>query len=259
MGNTLKRRWHRAWARPSTWVLVLVVLAGLCLAGLRFLPWFDVHTVEVQGNQHVSTARIVAAASVQHESMLELPVTTIEQRVEGLAEVATARVVRQWPNEVRIVVQERMPVAYLRLGKRSDGRRFGLVGSDGVVFRATAHPPRALPELAAVTAFLGDQLAGTDDSGDSGDTGDTAAASLHVARALSNKGRAAVDTIDASDPSNIVLLTRIGVRVIWGGTSATDVKASDLALLLHRLLHRRGWAATITTLDVSAPSAPAYH
>ena len=44
--------------------------------------------------------------------LLTAPLSTIEQRVESLDAVAEARVVRDWPNTLKIVVRERRPVGF---------------------------------------------------------------------------------------------------------------------------------------------------
>ena len=76
------------------------------------------------------------------QPLLGLPVDEIESRIETLDAVAAARVVRDWPDRVKIVVRERRPVGYV---ESSGG--VALVGSDGSLYREQQQTPTDVPEL----------------------------------------------------------------------------------------------------------------
>lgn len=230
------------WARRP-WVLaVLVALLGVAVAAVvRFTPLFEISRVSVVGNEQVSADEVLAVAGVDDGTpLLTLPVETIEQRIETLDAVASAAVSRQWPDAVRIVVEERRAVGYVELGDA-----VGLVGSDGTVFRQDSEVPRAVPELVGVGAAVGESVTAETDAG--------AAAVFAVASTLPTGLQRHVERIEADDPRRVRLLLDDGVAVTWGSAGGAEQKSSVVMLLRER----RGWGRDVTSVDVSAPDAPA--
>lgn len=89
-------------------VIILGLLTVLAGAGSRL--WPKVEQVFVNGNSHYSTAQVAWLANVQTGDPL-LWVT--RWSLAGLEEdpwIASARVVRHWPDTVSITVRERVPV-----------------------------------------------------------------------------------------------------------------------------------------------------
>ena len=110
VGSVLAAWMRRPWVWVLCGVLVLIVIAGT----LRYAPLFSVEKITVSGNQQVTSDAVVAAASVPDGTrVLTAPLDQIASRVESLDAVAQAKVTRDWPNGLKIVVRERRPVGYV--------------------------------------------------------------------------------------------------------------------------------------------------
>lgn len=240
--SALARRWVRS---PWAWAALAVLLTAGLVATLRFAPIFRVEHVDVVGNSQVSSDEVMLAAQVSDTAaLLALPVDEIESRVESLDAVASARVIRDWPNRVRIVVRERRPVGYVR-----STSSVLIVGSDGSLYREESKAPRNVPEIGAegtTSLGLGDDYLDA--------ATDTQQAMFDVASALPGKLLHAVTKVTATGSLTVQLTFANGVVVEWGSSGA----ASQKAAVVGALRGRDGWGTRFTVVDVSAPEAPAW-
>lgn len=232
-----------AWARrPWAWVLLGVLMLAVIAATLRYAPLFSVEKITVTGNQQVTSDAVVAAASVPDGTrVLTAPLGQIESRIESLDAVAQAKVTRDWPNGLKIVVRERRPVGYVAL----DGG-VGLIGSDGFVYRQESETPSDLPRLPdAAVGGTGDPYESRLD-----------AASVHafeVATMLPRQLQKRVDSVAVDGDGMVVLTADDGVIVRWGSSESSKAKAHVVLLLMDR----PGWGSQFTDVNVTAPDAPA--
>jgi cell division septal protein FtsQ len=100
--------------------LALSVPAALAAAGWWLLtsPAFSVQTVEVRGAQQASSDRILEAANIAPgTSLFTLHPRRIVQGVERLPEVERAELIRELPNRVTLVVEERKPFTLVHAGR----------------------------------------------------------------------------------------------------------------------------------------------
>lgn len=220
------RRWL-AWRRVLAVLLaLLVVVGGLWLVfGSSYL---SVQGAHVTGVDHLRADQVERAAEVPvGEPLATVDLDRIRTRVEALAPVRSADVSREWPDQVRIVVTEREPVAVVTLGGRLRG-----LDADGVVFRDYQRAPDDLPQIET-------------DS-------DTGAEALRegalVVAALPGDLASAVDHVDVATVDEITLELRDGREVIWGSAEQTEQKAAVLAELLGAVEAER--------YDVSVPGQP---
>ena len=233
------------WAhRPWLWVAIALLVAGAAAGALRFAPMFRVEHIEVVGNQQVSSDEVIAAARVSGDApLLGLPAEEIESRIETMDVVAAARVVRDWPDRVKIVVQERRAVGYVEI---PDG--VAIVGSDGSLYREQPETPTDVPELPlqpGVSAGVGD----TYPVG----TGDDEQAAFDVAVSLPQSLQRSVTTVSADSAREVRLTFGDGVLVEWGSAAAGEQKAT----VVTALRGRPGWGRSFSVVDVTAPEAPA--
>ncbi len=95
--------------------LIVVVISLGSLVWLAFSPWLSVSQVRTAGinashaNETLAANRVVAGTP-----MIMLRPDTVEQALESDPWVRSARVHRQWPNEVIVRVEERVPVAWFQ-------------------------------------------------------------------------------------------------------------------------------------------------
>jgi cell division protein FtsQ len=217
--------------------LAVVLVVGLVVAALLTVPVFRVQHVQVVGERQVTQDAVLQLADVPTDTaMLRLPVDAISARVATLPVVANVKVVRVWPDTVRIEIDERHPVAYTPL---ADGS-YGLIDDHGVVYRAIANVPADLPKVVGTVA-----LDAPDQPID-----DTLQAAVDVASRLPASLAGRVDSVWAASPFDVRLQLSDGVQVRWGDPQRTALKAHVLRLLLHR-------RASVSVYDVSAPEAPA--
>ena len=158
--RTRKRFARRQWARRwLAWRYVVAALLAIALVvGTVWLVFFSsvlaVQGVEVDGAQTLSEQEIRNVAAVPSgEPLARVDLDGVRARLEAMAVVRAAEVTRQWPDEVLIQVEERVPIAVVEIGGRIRG-----LDADGVVFRDYPSAPADLPRVRTSTGTGSDAL-----------------------------------------------------------------------------------------------------
>lgn len=211
-----RRQWARRWLawRPLLTVLLVV---GLGVGGIWLVfvsSVLAVQVVEVEGAGTLGDAEVRAVAAIPDDQPLaRVDLDAVRARVEALAVVRSAEVTRQWPDVVRITLEERVAIAVVDIGGRVRG-----MDTEGVVFRDYAQVPASLPRVRT--------------------TGETAPDALreaaHVVGALPQDIARRVDYVSVATIDQIELVLRDGRTVTWGSAEESDQKAAVLVRLLQQ-------------------------
>lgn len=102
-------------------VVALILAAGAAIAGgigwVLTSPRFVVAGIEVRGASRVPSAQIVASARIPAGTRLwGIDPKDVATRVEALPEIRRAEIVRELPNRVTIIVEERRPFTLVHAG-----------------------------------------------------------------------------------------------------------------------------------------------
>lgn len=169
------RRWRRlgrALALAGSGLLVLAAQAA-GVAWLLTTEHFAVGMVEVRGASRVSPDRILAAAAIAAGiNLWRLDRAAVTARVESLPEIRRAELIRELPNRVVILVEERRPFTLVH-GTRlhwvdEEGRALGEAGAavappapvisglteEELAAMRTRPSPRARAAIALIRALL---------------------------------------------------------------------------------------------------------
>ncbi|XRQ02828.1 cell division protein FtsQ/DivIB [Actinomadura welshii] len=220
--------------RPVRWKVVFVTL--LVVGALAAVTWvllgsrlLVVRHVEVTGTELADRERVVAAAGISlGRPMARLATGEIGERVERLREVEAAEIERHWPGTVRIVVRERVPVAFFERGGRYHRiDRHGVVVADG-----ESRPP-GLPTLAVASPGPSDRAT---------------LAALAVLSDLPERVTENVREVAATGPEAVTLQMAGGQTVVWGAAERAEEK-----IRLLDALWRTAAGRAVRTADVSAP------
>jgi cell division protein FtsQ len=192
-----------------------------------FSSLLAVEGAEVRGLESLTVADITRAAEVPvGEPLATVDLAAVERKVSSLSEVRSVEVSRQWPHDLLIEVEERVPVAVVRLGDQLRN-----LDSDGVIFGDRKRQPGNLPMVETATDTDSEALR-------------EAAA---VAGALEPAFLATVDHLEVETIDQITLVLRDGRIVEWGSAELSVEKADVLSALLSRKAE---------VYDVSVPGAP---
>lgn len=225
-----RRQWARRWGvwRPLLVLVALVTLVGTGVWLVAFSSVLAVEDVVVEGTDHLSEADVREAADVPlGDPLARVDTEAVARRVQALAPVRTAEVVRDWPHGLRVVVTERVAVAVAEIGGRTRG-----MDAEGVVFRDYRQAPRALPRVRVVGDVDREAL-------------EQAAT---VLSALPADLAETVRRVDVQTVDHISLVLTGDRTVLWGSGEFSDEKADVLAALLKAHRAKR--------YDVSAPGQP---
>lgn len=227
-----RRQWARRWLTLRYLVVgvTVLVLLGGSLYAVYFSDALSVREVEVVGARTISAADVESAASVPTGGPLAtLDLDAIEFRVRSLKEVRSVEVTRQWPDGVLITIQEREPVAVVRLGAELRG-----VDVEGVPFRTYRRAPSGLPRI--------ETPAGTSATDE-----EALREAVTVISALPREVSVLVDYLLLTSVDEIDLVLRDERVVRWGSAEGSDEKADVLIALL---------AQPGQVYDVSVPGQP---
>jgi cell division protein FtsQ len=147
------------------------------------------------------------------QALARVDLDAIRARVQALAVVRAAEVTRQWPDSIRITLEERVAVAVVEIGGRLRG-----MDEDGVVFRDYAQAPNGLPRVRT-----------------SSETGtDALREAAQVVSALPGDLAVRTDFVSVSTIDQIELTLRDGRTVMWGSAEDSEQKAAVLVRLLEQ-------------------------
>ncbi len=202
---TLTRR--QKWAAVTV-VVLLVVLTAVAW----FTPALSVRDVQVRGVSALTQDQVRTALDVPMGTpLLKVDLTAAAARVAALGRVARATVDRQYPSELVVSVQERIPVVFV---DKPGGTH--LLDSTGVDF-ATEPPPPGVPRLVAPDPAPADPLT---------------TAALQVIAALPSSVRVQVVQITPGSPVDVRFTLLDGRTVAWGAPADMVRKGEVLAALL---------------------------
>jgi cell division protein FtsQ len=233
------RRTRTRW-RTAFFVLAGVgIIAGVAwaLLGSRLLA---VRSVTVTGAHLVTSAQVVAVADVPlGTSLIGVDAGQVARRVEGIRQVASVTVSKDWPDHLAITVRERVPVVAVRMAAGG----YDLVDPSGVLVVWSRTRPARLPLYQ--TSVDGGALRGNPGLAMAAVV--LAELSPALSKQVTEMSASQVQAGQGSTPgdANQVLLgLRDGKTVLWGGTDYAAQKNRELAALL---------SGAARYIDVSAP------
>jgi cell division protein FtsQ len=225
--------------RPGRWLgalgaaaLVVTTAVVVVLAGHWVLstPRFAVVAVEVRGASRVPAKRVLEVAGIVHGTNLwRIDPDLVRARLEALPEIRRADVVRELPNRVSIVVEERRPFTLVHAA------RLHWLDEDGRLLGEETHA--VATEVPMISGLSEEDLATMRTA-----PGPRARAAIALIRALLRTGStlaAEISEIDMSRPEGPVLYTLDGVEVRLGSEQWEE-----------RLARLEGVLAQVATQDV---------
>ena len=221
---------------------VLLVAGSIIVAlGLAFVtvnsPFLDVDRVEVLGAQHLTAEQVRASSRIHlHDALLFVDTAAAVHRVEGLPWVERAKVVRDYPGTVRIVITEYTPVAYVQ-----DGRDVVLLAENGRAIARVPAPPAGAAKIIGVrrAPAVGELLSPPE-----------------AARIVPQLPRELAQQVASVDVAGTGIALHLAGRGAVRLGTADDLHAKAAAALA--VLGVRG-AKSFSYLDVSTPGTPTLH
>ena len=162
------RRGPLSWLLPATgWLLVAICMTGLWLASVRSLHYFldsslrftwaaDFSGLHVSGLQNVKPEAVLTVFRPDGgESVARVPLGQRYHALLGIPWVEEAYVRRVWPNEIHVHVEERTPVAFVRVTGDQDGTETPkLIDAAGVFLDLPPGADYSLPVISGVTPAM---------------------------------------------------------------------------------------------------------
>jgi cell division protein FtsQ len=227
-------------ARVGAAAVILLAGVGAAAGAARWVttsPRFAVAAVEVRGASRVPETRILAAAGiVPGANLWTLDARQVVSRVEALPEIRRADLVRELPNRVRIVVEERRPFTLVHTG------RLHWLDEDGYLLGEVA---RAVASPAPVITGLSEEEVTQMRTAPSS----KARTAIALIRALLRSGSPLaeeISEIDMSRREGPVLYTVDGIEVRLG----TEEWEERLARLEGVLAQMARQGTTVTGIDL---------
>ncbi len=113
-----KRKKHKKNKVFKTAVLINLFLIGLIVAIGLLTPAFYIHEITVTGTQFLTPDKVIDAANLEvGRNIFTFRTSTIESQVATLSFVKEAKVLRQFPDKVSIIVTECEPLAQVVCGE----------------------------------------------------------------------------------------------------------------------------------------------
>jgi cell division protein FtsQ len=219
-----------------------VLLALAAVVGVFRSPALDVDRVEITGADHTSVAviRDLTGLNSSGHPMIAVDRFALAHRIERLPWVARAEVTRKWPNVVRVLVVERVPVGVIGVPGG-----VALLDAKGRVLATANAPPE---HTYAITVAPGDKIPGPGHT-----VPDAVLGAVRILGALSKRLAGQAESIHrlAGAPATYELTLHGPVTIRMGeATRITDKLAAAEAVLAAQ--HAPG-----TVIDVRVPRSPA--
>lgn len=135
--------------------VLVVVLFGLLIRGsnswCQYVDVFKIAAVNIQGNRILTDSEILQITNIQPDSSIKsLDLATIQNQLETNPYIKAASVSRDYPNNVNILICERVPICYI------NHKNLFLADAEGIVLPI---PKQSLgTNLPVISGFEDDSL-----------------------------------------------------------------------------------------------------
>lgn len=238
-GSFKGRRRQKKWnVVESIFFILLVLVTGYVL--LRS-PFFEVHRVQVRGNQFLSEEKIRSVADIGIGiNIFKLDLAVASSNLKLVPMIKEAQVARSLPSTVVITVKERSP-----LGLLPTKEGFIEVDEEGVYLQKAS---AGTPGLPVITGVQGDipnpgQVVRAERLGDA----------LVVIGGLPGEAVANLSEVHVDEDGQIRIYTIEGIQCRFG--SATEIQEKG-AVFSQLLLELRKQGAKVKYIDLSCAGQP---
>ena len=234
----------RAERRRSLVQKVLIVLAAVALLWAGWIALansglFTIESVIVEGARELSTDEVIAVASIEDgETLLGIDEREVVARLEGLAWIESADVVRRYPSTALVRIQERERFVIL-----DRGESFWALDNAGRVLGqsmpTTETPVPLVRDVPAFTPVAGEIV-----------SADEVRNAIQVFAGITPELRGTVQTLSSPSPEETSLITDNSVEIMIGRAEQLSEK-SALAL---RIMEEQG--SSVVFIDVRSLERP---
>jgi cell division protein FtsQ len=138
-----------AGAKLISLILILLAASALFMVGYAAVTqtnYFRTHAIEIQGQSRLSKNEILEQAGIKRgDNLLAVNLRVVRKRLLAHPWISKARVAREIPETIRIVVSEHKPLAVVDLG-----RKF-LINRQGRIFKENGQKdPKGLPLVTGI-------------------------------------------------------------------------------------------------------------
>jgi cell division protein FtsQ len=127
------------------WAVIVLAILAVCGTAAAYTYRYGTHSwrfrldssddIQTAGNQHVTRGQLLQVlGSDIGRNIFRVPLEDRRRQIEDIPWVGSASVMRLWPNQLRVQITEREPLAYVRVGSK-----IALIDSTGVIMDV---PPR---------------------------------------------------------------------------------------------------------------------
>lgn len=263
-GSPIPRRGGQR--RGLLWkVLGFFAVVGVAVLGSSFAltsTAFRIEQVNVSGTRNSALIATIQHMGMQGQDIFLVDIASLTTRVEALPTVAEASVTRQWPNQLSVVVTERVPVLLWQT-------KYGTysVDAQGVVVAAASETPGANQLMAVVDTRKDSGIGkgnGSIQPGSHLDAADVRFARQVFARLPQLTGLTAftlnyTDTIVApGEAGSFVIVSPTGWRAYLGGSADSNPLDNRLLELQQILALAQQQQLHLATVDLRFGLRPVY-
>lgn len=238
-GSAIGRKSQRGWnIFESVFFVFLVLMTGFIL--LRS-PFFEVRSIQVEGNQLIDQAKIRSVSDIAPgANIFNVDLAAAAERIKLIPMVKDVQVTRSLPSTVVIGINERKPVGLLPTGEG-----FIEVDGEGVYLQKAGAGAPGLPVVTGISF----NLPSPGDVVNAVRLGDA----LIVISGLSGETVANLSEVNVDDEGQIKLYTIEGIQCRFGLAEDIQAKGDILTELLKEL---RAQQDHIRYIDLSCADKP---
>lgn len=220
--------------------LIVVMILGSISWRIYNSPLFELREIRVVGNRMVKKGNILKRAAIEPGmSLIKVSAREVKERVEAEPWIREIKVVKEYPDRLKLVVSERKPLATLRTGSG-----IFIVDKDGYIWKNNRAIGR-LPEvrdLPAPKIKIGERLEVRELRN-----------ALLCLNSMDASTYSLIVSLSAPSVENLTLQLTNGVLVSYGEASETVKKNYVLGLILSQA---RLKGEKLARIDLRVPSHP---
>ena len=166
-------------------------------------PGDESKNLRIEGAAHASRAAVTSVfASDFGRSLYEVPVAERRRRLLAVNWVKQAAVLRVWPNQIYVKIEERVPVAFVQLEANDGTSRTAMIDGDGVIVDPHNAKGYKLPVLTGIRESQNDD-----------ERRRRVRRMMKLAEEM-GVGMAKISEVDASDAENLKVTQQIDGRAV---------------------------------------------